>query len=135
MDIFNYLKSDLYLKKSSIHLVNYKMGKSFFLIFISILFFTACSNSEALNRSLWSFLPDSIDSFKSFLRACVIFTLIIKIIEHFIRVFTGLRLGFIISLILFIVVLITTGYGFFLTLLLFAVSYLIIFLIAIIFRF
>ena len=125
MFISKFFKSDLQLKKASIHLAGNTMGKSFFLILVvSIFFFTACSKSSGSDNGLWGILPESINSFKTFLIAFLIITLIQIGIGLSLKMLIGIRLDFVISLILFIIVLTTKDYGFFLTLLLFVVSYL-----------
>ena len=125
MSISKFFKSDSHFKTPKIHLVGNTTEKRFLLILVvSILFLAACSKSSGADNGLWRLLPENINSFKTFLKAFLIVSVIQISIGVTLRLLIGISLNFVISLVLFIIVLVTKDYGFFLTLLLFAVGYL-----------
>lgn len=87
------------------------------LIFLLLPFaLTSCSDS-----SLFSMLPDHIDGFGGFMHAFFIIIIIQFFTSLFVRILLG-NLDFIITIVLFFVVLFAKDYGFFVTLLLFTVE-------------
>jgi len=96
--------------------------KNIKLLFLSLLLlvFSSCSDS-GLFHSMWSMLPDYIDSFGGFMHAFFVIILIQFVIGLLVRLLLG-NLDFIISIVLFFVILSAKDYGFFLTLLLFTVE-------------
>lgn len=96
------------------------MKRIFLLLFFSF-FIISCSseNSDSDNLFLliWKFLPDQIDSFKSFVKVWFILFCLDILISLLINVLIGLRLN-LSKIILFFLVIFLKDYGFFITILL-----------------
>lgn len=96
--------------------MNQKIERIFFVLFIS-LGLTSCSLKGSIGEII-SVLPEDIIDFKTFFVAFIII-FILRVVLSLLLKIIGLELPFLVSIGLFIYVLITKDYGFFLTLLIF----------------